>query len=188
MKRRRFLINSGYQLKTTAVAVTVTGIVVTAILIVIGYLAWSYSVKLERVVQNQTSFMQNQQELFTSLLYLSESRNLDSIKISREVIEGDMRNNSEMLQETVAVVSHINMVNWRFFVMLLVLLAVQTVVILLVYIRLTHRTAGPLFVLNRYITELKQGKFPEVRPLRKNDNFKDLFKNFRELVEILKKR
>jgi hypothetical protein len=79
MKRLRFWANTGYQLKTAASVAFILGTAVTVILIVIGYRAWSYSTKLERVVQNQTSFMENQREIFVSLLYLRNHRVLNRL-------------------------------------------------------------------------------------------------------------
>ena len=54
-------------------------------------------------------------------------------------------------------------------------------------IKRSHRTSGPVFILNRYIDEIKKGKYPEIRPLRDKDDFTELFDNFKEMVEKLKR-
>jgi len=51
---------------------------------------------------------------------------------------------------------------------------------------LTHRICGPLFVLERFISELGRGRIPKVRPLRKKDEFKDLYATFTDTVDTLK--
>ncbi len=39
----------------------------------------------------------------------------------------------------------------------------------------THRIAGPIFVMNRYLGVLASGRIPTMRPLRKNDELKTLY-------------
>lgn len=52
----------------------------------------------------------------------------------------------------------------------------------------THRICGPLMILHGYFEELARGRFPQRRPLRKRDEFKDLFEAFWNAVESLKQR
>jgi hypothetical protein len=53
-------------------------------------------------------------------------------------------------------------------------------------IRISHRVAGPLFVLERYLRELQAGRFPKVRPLRRKDEFKHVHRTLADAVESLK--
>lgn len=50
---------------------------------------------------------------------------------------------------------------------------------------MTHRICGPLLLLRRHIEDLSQGRLPKVRPLRKKDQFKDLFAAFGRAVDSL---
>jgi hypothetical protein len=52
----------------------------------------------------------------------------------------------------------------------------------------THRICGPILLLQRYLTELRDGGLPRVRPLRKHDEFKELHVLLAEVVESLRKR
>ena len=38
----------------------------------------------------------------------------------------------------------------------------------------THRIAGPIFILTRYLNVLADGDFPDIRPLRKRDEMKEV--------------
>jgi hypothetical protein len=53
---------------------------------------------------------------------------------------------------------------------------------------MTHRLVGPAFLLSRYIGILAQGQFPVMRPLRKTDDFKKVFEDFRNAVEVMRQR
>lgn len=50
----------------------------------------------------------------------------------------------------------------------------------------THRICGPIFVLQRYMSQLAAGKIPTLRPLRKKDEFKELYAVCGRAVESLK--
>ncbi|MGQ0505159.1 MAG: signal protein [Myxococcaceae bacterium] len=53
---------------------------------------------------------------------------------------------------------------------------------------LTHRVAGPIYVMTRYIAVLAEGHFPKMRKLRHNDELKDLFDLFQKAVEYMRTR
>jgi hypothetical protein len=53
---------------------------------------------------------------------------------------------------------------------------------------ITHRVAGPVFVMGHYLTVLSQGRFPRMRTLRRSDELKDFFRVFIEAVEAMKRR
>ena len=52
----------------------------------------------------------------------------------------------------------------------------------------THKVAGPIYVLTHYMTTLSQGKYPQMRPLRKNDELKEFFERFRAAVDQMRER
>lgn len=51
---------------------------------------------------------------------------------------------------------------------------------------LSHRICGPLMVMDGFMAGLAAGRFPELRPLRKRDEFKDFYANFSKTVDSLK--
>ncbi len=62
------------------------------------------------------------------------------------------------------------------------------VVIGLFALVLTHRVAGPIYVMTRYIAVLADGHFPKMRKLRSSDEFKELFDLFQKSVEFIRTR
>lgn len=55
-------------------------------------------------------------------------------------------------------------------------------------ILITHRVAGPMLVLGRYLQAFGQGRYPRVRALRRGDELQRLFGVFGEGVEALRAR
>lgn len=58
----------------------------------------------------------------------------------------------------------------------------------LVGLVVTHRIAGPVYVMTHYVTALSKGSFPPIRPLRRNDELKAFFERFQGALESLKAR
>jgi len=53
-------------------------------------------------------------------------------------------------------------------------------------ILMTHRICGPMFVMKRYLLEVAEGRIPSLRPLRKRDEFKDLYEAFDKAISSLR--
>ena len=53
---------------------------------------------------------------------------------------------------------------------------------------ITHRVAGPVFVMGHYLQVLAQGRFPRMRTLRRSDELKTFFHTFIEAVDAMKTR
>ena len=52
----------------------------------------------------------------------------------------------------------------------------------------THRVAGPVFVMGHYLRVLSHGRFPRMRTLRRSDELKAFFRAFIDAVEAMKVR
>ncbi len=53
---------------------------------------------------------------------------------------------------------------------------------------ITHRVCGPIFVVQKHLATILDGAYPNVRSLRAGDEFKDMFQNFSDVVDLLRKR
>jgi hypothetical protein len=52
----------------------------------------------------------------------------------------------------------------------------------------THRVAGPVYVMSHYIGVLAKGRYPIMRQLRKSDELRDFFHRFQDALETLRSR
>ena len=52
----------------------------------------------------------------------------------------------------------------------------------------THRVAGPAYIMGRYLTVIAEGAYPSLRPLRKRDELRGFFDSLNAAVEALKER
>ncbi len=52
---------------------------------------------------------------------------------------------------------------------------------------MTHRVAGPIYIISRYLGQLADGQVPQTRPLRRGDELKAFFDTFSAAVESLRR-
>ncbi len=71
--------------------------------------------------------------------------------------------------------------------MLIIGLGVTAICLWLVIwgIVMTHRVAGPMFIMTRYVRQLGAGEYPSLRPLRKNDELREFFDAFKTMLDTL---
>ena len=53
---------------------------------------------------------------------------------------------------------------------------------------ITHRVAGPVFVMGHYLEVLSEGRFPRMRTLRRSDELRAFFKTFIDAIDKMKVR
>lgn len=53
---------------------------------------------------------------------------------------------------------------------------------------ITHRVAGPVFVMGHYLHVLAEGRFPRMRTLRRSDELKVFFQAFLDAIDAMKDR
>jgi methyl-accepting chemotaxis protein len=62
------------------------------------------------------------------------------------------------------------------------------VVLSMFLIVMTHKVAGPLYKIGMHFDQIKDGKLPVMRDLRRGDEFQDFFKKFKGMIETLRVR
>lgn len=58
----------------------------------------------------------------------------------------------------------------------------------LVGLLVTHRVAGPVYVMSHYLGVLGRGRYPIMRPLRRGDELQEFFEQFQAAIEALRVR
>lgn len=52
----------------------------------------------------------------------------------------------------------------------------------------THRISGPLYIVARHLNAMSEGRFPDLRPLRKSDELRDFFAAFEDAISTMRRR
>ena len=169
MKRRKYLINSRYQIGYSLL-LSLSSAVIAAIL---GMILVSEAEQNSESLQKVLELEQERTSLMLLLPDLTEEHKKQLVK-NDQALENDLENPIQF-RSTV-----------KYYMFFFTLIIGITLFMLGVYV--THRVAGPVFVIQRYLKQILKNERPKLRVLRKKDHFQDLFLIFSQVVDKLTKK
>ncbi|GAB4292636.1 MAG: hypothetical protein Kow0090_06630 [Myxococcota bacterium] len=92
------------------------------------------------------------------------------------------------LQEYPELMERVNSEDQQILFVLIFGIAALVIALLVWGVLMTHRVAGPLFIITRYTNQIADGIYPNLRPLRKQDELQDFFEAYKDMVNELIKR
>ena len=186
-KRRKKIINKKFQLKTIFSVVTVS---IVGFLIVIGLILIIFSISKSNIMFKTAHDLQNsitvQNNIVKSFLKYSKIVGDSDFGMAHEKILRDHNNSIDVIQ---GYIDLLKVYSERIVLLLIavIIITLLQIIFLTIYIRrVTHRVAGPIYVMNRYLEDILKKKMPNIRNLRKNDEFADFYERFVELIEKIK--
>ena len=171
---RHIIVNGKFQYNMAATFAGLSALIMTVIIIILSAVLISSNTRLDEISRNQQVLSGTQAEIFKTLIVLSQSKNLANMRISADRLKHDNDETKRLLDQNNEKVRAITQRNRSIIVMLIISAAVQSAIIFYIMLRRSNRISGPLFLLNRYIDEMKSGRFPEIRKLRSHDDFQDV--------------
>ena len=194
--RKQVLIDKKFQLSKSLSVIGFFSIIVIVIVLLIGIFLLSNNQKLntetanlEKSILDLKLIMELQQSVYISL---SSRPTIDNSKVDVQEanqLNANYNSSIQKLTHTIKknegiVASNQNIVkmnNWLFGVVSAVFL-LGILVLYLLMIRITHRISGPIWVMTRHMTDVLEGKKPQMNDLRTKDEFKDFYDLFRKMI------
>lgn len=185
IKRKKILINKYFQLKEL---VGIAGLFAFCLFILYAtstcVLVYNNHT-VSNAMMRQIDLQKVQEDILKSIEMLSQYRYKKSLIFEAYKAIGDLRKNTDALKESNELLKRSITIN-KYLMWINGILGIALVItVIIVILRRTHRVAGPMFVLKRYMNEIIDGKIPDIRPLRKEDEFKDVFDTFVKMVDVL---
>ncbi len=202
MKRRQYLIDKKFQLKQTFSVIGAIFILVAVIIGIIGISATTNNSRLStitghssEIIKNLESVMQIQDDILETLMAWTRNPSVrPKENVIKEIAQVHYKNINSIKSDVGTIKNNIDDINkiirynHILLIVIVVLVLVQGAVLFFVMIRKTHKISGPIYVMSGYIKELIDGKIPQVRPLRKNDELQEFYELFTALVNSIKER
>jgi len=94
--------------------------------------------------------------------------------------------NRDLLGIDAELMPHVEQQDSHYMLMLIGFVVVMALFLFLWGILITHRVAGPIFIISRYLRELGEGRPPQTRPLRRGDELKEFFDTFSATVAAVR--
>ncbi|MFC1670279.1 hypothetical protein ACFL20_07780 [Spirochaetota bacterium] len=189
--RKKIIVDKKFQYKSVFFIMGIYLLILTVIIVALGiYLN-----------NNNSKLVGATNKLDHSIIGLNSNidmiNNLDSIKNKNEfrkaskVISKNVNFNKKLIKTKLTVIYKIIEHNKILMLSIIIFVVIQNIILFFWFLKRTHYISGPVFVMNRHINDLLDGKDPEARPLRDKDEFSELYSSLIKLsvkhVELINK-
>ncbi|HOO73124.1 MAG TPA: hypothetical protein PK926_15310 [Spirochaetota bacterium] len=173
-KRKQIIIDKKFQFKHTFSIIGMVTIISAIIIAVIATNLVFNNLKIENIYEIEDNIV----HFLTSRPHGIEDPSF------KNAIKDIAVNHSENMKTLNKIIKY----NKALLITLLVFIVAQGVILYMMIIKMTHRISGPLYVMTNYMREIVNGKYPNIRPLRKKDELKEFYDQFRSMVATLKEK
>ena len=174
-KRKKYIVDKGFQLKTAFGILGITTVLSLIILIVITLSAVYNNNEIDKIIKTED-------KIFQALTAISTRNSKEAVD---PAIIGNMsRDHIENFVTTKRIIQY----NRILLLSLIIFIILQGIILFVIMIRKTHRISGPLYVMSNYFKEMIDGKYPDPRPLRKKDDLLKFYDLVTQFVKMLKER
>jgi hypothetical protein len=183
-KRKKKLINYSFQLKTAIPAIVISMVSFSIIIsFVIFITSMSKNSSMLTTTQELDRSVKNEDEIVGSFKEYSKRIKDPIFILATDKIEADHDKNITVIKENIKILKAYSEKSNQLLAIAITVMALNSVVIFVFLIRATHKAAGPAQVMNRFVRDLLEGRKPELRSLRKTDEFKEFYEDFIHLAE-----
>ena len=183
LTRKKYVLDKKFQLRISIRAIILPLITTLAICGLLLYFANNSNQLINENNKNITAIIDTQDSMFDMFMAIPALQDPDNpvvrkcdtafkenLKITNRINE-----NHEKMKKNSLMVLYI----------LIIMTVVQTAIIFFQFIFFSHKISGPIHVMTNYLKEIRGGKRPKFRPLRKNDELKDFYDEFRSAIDHL---
>lgn len=182
LTRKKYLVDKKFQLSTSFRAILlplITSLLLSGVLLYFQGRTHALISKnnstIETVITNQDRMI----ELFLTTPALQDTEN-PAIQSGVQTFKKNIGELKTITKNSREITRNSRLL----FLFLVIMIIVQTVIIFALFIFYTHRMSGPLYVMRGHMRNIREGKEPVFRPLRKGDHLKDFYQEFQETLEM----
>lgn len=182
-KRKQKIIDKKFQLKITFSVIGIFFVMIAFIITFIGMNAVKDSRTIDNIIEEQRRIINIQGDALKSAAE-SQGKTIDIVELKKisDNYQSDVlkiNDNMKNLRE----ISHRN--NVIILIMIGFFLSLGYI-LYSILIRKTHKISGPIQIMTRYMRNILEGDYPEMRPLRKDDEFQEFYELFSRVVKRIR--
>ena len=182
--RKRRIIDRRLQLKTTFSVICITTIAFLVLIAFVSMNATNNNREIKSTITELNRAVEAEDSTVKSFLLNSKNSNISRESYRNKIAEDHdrlvnaMMHNIELLNKFVRQ-------NLQLITFIIVLVMVLGIILYFYLIQITHRIAGPIYVISRYVDDIIAGNEPEFRDLREKDEFKEFHDSFIKMAELI---
>ena len=187
-KRKQYIIDRQYQLRTAFSIIGVVSIITTIILGAITISVVYNNGILKENNSKITNIYEIENSIFISLSSMPET--VKDTNLKKALIQNFKNHdrNMETLNHIITYNTSIITSNIALLLVILATIIIESIILYVILIRKTHRVSGPIYVISNFMKDIIEGREPKLRPLRSKDELKDFYELFKRMVATIQER
>ena len=187
IKRLRYLIYPSFQLRILFVVILV---LLLADALVIGWLYhFNNAINRETVttIQQISETVMTEDQIVQSFVKYAASISSHRYELRTDKILTDHQDSIEKINASLSGLEQTVKGTVRTLQIICAILSVQLIIVIILTVHFTFHTAGPVIIMRNIIRDLREGRKPSLRSLRKRDEFRELHDEIVALARMLEK-
>ncbi len=183
-KRKLKIIDRKFQFRMTFSIIGIFFLITFVFVLTIGINVYKDNVKINRIINEQKNVIRVQDEINNIMLDNLIAKD-DESSINYKIKEKSSKNIA-LMNSNMELLNELTDRNNDILIIFIIFLVASGFILYPVLIRKTHQISGPIHIMSEYIKDIIEGKYPDIRPLRKNDELKEFYERFSLLVSFIK--
>ncbi len=183
--KRKILIDKKLQLKTAFSIIRFYFIAFFIILILMIIHNIATDKKINGTIKDLNGAINTEQNIVKAFIKYSDITANSEIQLESQKISDDHNQSIKIIETHIAVLT--GLLNSNFVVISIIagFMIIMGIVLFYYLIRLTHTISGPIYVITQHIQDIIDGKEPSLRALREDDQLKEFYSKFSDMVKKL---
>ena len=182
-KRKKTIIISRSQVKLTLIMFLVIAIFSGLCITSAFYFSNKNKVLTENIITDLEETIKKEDDIITAFIKYTQSIISERYELQTTKILDGHNENIAAINNSIEEVKETNSLYLIMIIILSSILLLQTIFFIIFSLRRTHKIYGPVFVMTRILEQLKNGEEVNIRPLRKKDEFKQLYELLTEFIK-----
>ena len=185
-QRRKKIIDRRFQLRTTFSILGISLVAFLSIIALVSIIATGNNRTTVKTICNLDRCLDTEYRVVSSLFEkLSSSGKTDRAELNKLLSEHEA--SISALRKYPDVLRGFADRNFIVITIIIAVVLVQSLVLLIYLLHLTHRISGPLYVMQQHMNDIMEGRSPRFRDLRENDEFQEFYRSFCRMASDIKK-
>jgi len=185
---RKKLIDKKLQLRTTYSVIRFYFIAFFIILILLLIHTALTDKKINGTIRNLQGAINTEQNIVNAFIKYSDMTSNADLQLRSKKISDDHNASINIIAAHIQVLSGLLKSNFLIILIIAGFILAMGLILFFYLIRLTHTISGPIYVISQHIQDIMDGKEPSFRALREDDQLKDFYNQFAEMVKTIQSK
>lgn len=188
ISRKKNIIDKKIQFNTAITASAISLLSSLLITLLFFFSATKNNQEIEVIVKELKKSVKTEDSIIKAFIQFASTIKNDKYELITDKVMADHNKSIASINGTLETLeSHVKR-NFSIFIVIALIGLLQAIAIYYILIRITHRIAGPVYVMKKILKDVNAGRKPDIKSLRKNDGLGEFYDELIKTVNKLERK